>query len=100
MLGYSYNYRATAMVKTLQRCTQCQGRKEITGLGMVTRKCTACSGIGYIDTQPTETVAVTTNTTTNTATKGNYRLANVAKAQAARQANRRAKAQAIASGEL
>ena len=34
---------------SLERCDSCKGRKTIMGMGMITKKCIACNGIGYKD---------------------------------------------------
>lgn len=31
----------------IERCSYCEGRKKIIGLGMIEKKCEECNGIGY-----------------------------------------------------
>lgn len=37
----------------LIRCNACKGMKNIMGMGMVTKKCDTCDGVGYVKEQPT-----------------------------------------------
>lgn len=38
------------------KCTLCRGNKVISPLGGVSRKCTDCNGIGYIDIEPNKSL--------------------------------------------
>ena len=36
-------------MKTVERCKNCKGQKQLIGMGGMPKKCHYCSGIGYVD---------------------------------------------------
>lgn len=38
------------------RCSLCNGKKKVFGLGMMEKECHVCHGVGYVDSEPKEVV--------------------------------------------
>lgn len=53
----------------LLRCSKCNGRKKIIGLGMMEKECPTCFGIGWVSKTPVEVKANKTRKNVDTQNK-------------------------------